>query len=64
MGQAVFLTLALLSAGGAAGLALTGYVFFLKNKPAPLWVGRGKWILFCVFFACWAVWNLFRILPV
>ncbi len=63
MGQAVFLTLALLTAAGAAGLALTGYVYFLKHRPAPRWVGRWKWILFTAFFVCWVGWNFFRLLP-
>ncbi len=48
-------------AGG--GAFFWEYVLSQKGNSVPLWLSRGKTVLFCGFFAGWFLWNLFRNLP-
>lgn len=49
------------AAGAAEGIALLlGYALFQKGRPSPKGLNILKLTLFCVFFGCWFLWNLFR----
>lgn len=47
--------------GFAEGIFLIWeYVSHCNEIPEPKWRKTLKFVLFCGFFACWFLWNIFR----
>lgn len=61
--QTVFLVFTVLTGAAEGIFLLLGYLRALKGTPSPNWFGPVKLTLFCVFFAFWFLWNLWRNLP-
>ncbi len=61
--ERVFLILTV-AVGGAGGMAvLWGYLLSLKGRKVPKGWSVLQFVLFCGFFVCWFLWNLFRQFP-
>lgn len=61
--EALFLILTVLTAIGEGFALLWGYLLSRKERRSPKGLNVLKLTLFCGFFGCWFLWNLFRNLP-
>ena len=58
--ELIFLILTVLVGFAEGVFLLWGYVSHLHGTGEAKWRKTLKLVLFCAFFACWYLWNIFR----
>ncbi|MBO5214339.1 MAG: hypothetical protein J6B86_06170 [Clostridia bacterium] len=58
--ELLFLIFTILTGIAEGVFLIWGYISHCSGLPEAKWIKSWKLALFCGFFACWFLWNIFR----